>query len=43
MPKSFDKKVILLKTEVTEGTDAAPVVGSMFVGIAIHSIWEVTR
>lgn len=28
MAKSFDKKVILLKSEVTEGTDSAPVVGS---------------
>ena len=28
MPKNYDKKVILLKTEGTEGTDAAPVVGA---------------
>lgn len=28
MPKNFDRKVILLKEEVTEGTDAAPVVAS---------------
>lgn len=28
MPKNYDKKVILLKTEVTEGTDSVPVVGA---------------
>lgn len=28
MPKNFDKKVILLKDEATEGTDSAPTVGA---------------
>lgn len=28
MPKSYEKKVILLKDEVTEGTDSAPLVGT---------------